>query len=168
MKQTHFRTWKSGKKWLYSANALSILVGGGGAVGAIQSVQASATTVTTPTVTNPASAVATGSITGDLSTQSVIQLGQNGIYFDSNGSYTDGTSFSNATFVESSGNQLQLTGTTTGTNFAGSYYDSDQNGIPQSAGTVTGIYSNGAWTFNFTAYQPVTATGAIAGTLQAF
>ncbi|WP_460059572.1 KxYKxGKxW signal peptide domain-containing protein, partial [Pseudolactococcus yaeyamensis] len=27
-KQTRFRQWKSGKKWLYSATALAVLVGG--------------------------------------------------------------------------------------------------------------------------------------------
>ncbi|MBW9331880.1 hypothetical protein D9N18_11125, partial [Lactococcus raffinolactis] len=29
VKQSRFRQWKSGKKWLYSATALALLVGGG-------------------------------------------------------------------------------------------------------------------------------------------
>ena len=39
VKQSHFRQWKSGKKWLYSASALVLLVGGGFALSQVSHVE---------------------------------------------------------------------------------------------------------------------------------
>jgi hypothetical protein len=39
VKQSRFRQWKSGKKWLYSATALALLVGGGFALSQVSHVE---------------------------------------------------------------------------------------------------------------------------------
>ncbi|MCL2114377.1 MAG: S-layer homology domain-containing protein [Streptococcaceae bacterium] len=79
---------------------------------------------------------ATGLITGTLS---------NPYFWDGNGNATSSTAASEMEFVDSSGDTIDLEGSTVNNKFTGTYTN-ESTGVTNN---VTGTYSSGKWTFNF-------------------
>ncbi|QDK70503.1 hypothetical protein [Lactococcus protaetiae] len=86
---------------------------------------------------------ATGLITGTLS---------NPYFWDGNGNATSSTAASEMEFVDSSGDTIDLEGSTVNNKFTGTYTN-ESTGVTNN---VTGTYSSGKWTFNFGNYTAPT------------
>lgn len=115
--KNNFRTWKSGKKWLYSATALVALLGGGTFISSVlpEAVivgKADTTTTTTKAWGSDAtisydSATKTVTVSGNVSSTKPLNLtSELAVYFGLGNNYADPTTliFDNATFTDSGDN----------------------------------------------------------------